>query len=239
MPTSLELIVSIHDVMPNTLGRVDRLLDRVDQADLSPATLLVIPGLDWRDSEIDHLRHYVDMGHELAGHGWVHRVDRVRGVWHSAHALLLSRNVAEHLALDPEGIRRLIADCFNWFARHDLPEPSTYVPPAWAMGSLPRRDMRDLGFRYFETLGGIYDSHTETFKVLPVIGFEADTWAREIALRLSNKLNVLLARGRGEARLAIHPADPELRLGNDLARWLETEGGESAQHKARRTTNAH
>jgi len=213
-------VVSIHDVMPETLPRVRALLARVERAGLAPATLLVVPGRDWSGADLDALRGMAARGHELAGHGWSHRVERFGSLRHRLHGLLLSRRAAEHLAHTREEVIGIVRDCRRWFDEQELPAPSLYVPPAWAMGAVPRRALDGLGFRYFETLAGIYDTRTQRFLRLPVVGFEADTRLRAVMLRLSNRVNRGLGRRAGAVRLSIHPFDAELRLSADLERCL-------------------
>lgn len=220
MARNFAWVVSIHDVMPETLPRVRSLLARVERAGLAPATLLVVPGRDWSDADLDALRRIAARGHELAGHGWTHHVERFGSLRHRLHALLLSRRAAEHLSHSHEQVLRIIRDCRQWFDDNELPSPSLYVPPAWAMGPVSRDEVRGLGFRYFETLGGIYDADTRRFMRLPVVGFEADTWLRAAALRLSNAFNRLLGRRAGAVRLSIHPFDAELELSDYLERCL-------------------
>lgn len=218
-------LVSIHDVMPETLDAVDDILQRIAGAGTPRSvTLLVVPGRDWSKDDIAVLRRWADAGHELAGHGWVHEVERIRGVRHRLHSLFISRNVAEHLALDEQGIRTLIEDCHAWFGRAGLPAPTTYVPPAWAMGRVDRDVLRELPFRYYETLSGIYDAATDTMTRIPLVGFEADTRLRAGLLRIFNAANRWLANRRGRLRLAIHPQDFRLRLADDLERMTVAVG---------------
>lgn len=217
-----DTLISVHDVMPETLERVAKILERLDDVGVGGrATLLVVPGKDWSDEGIALLRKWASEGHELAGHGWTHKADRINGLRHWLHARLISRNVAEHLALDEQGIRQLVADCHAWFGKMALPAPSLYVPPAWAMGSIDRAGLRELPFRYYETLSGIYDTEADEFIRSPLLGFEADTWLRAASLRLFNALNRMLAGVRGQLRLAIHPRDFELFLAGDLERSLQ------------------
>jgi predicted deacetylase len=214
------LLVSIHDVMPETLQRVEGLAGRLERSGKAPALLLVVPGRDWSTGQLDRLRQLESRGHALAGHGWHHQIERFGGLYHRLHSALLSRRAAEHLALSPTAIRALIIRCRGWFDQQRLPAPLTYVPPAWAMGSLPRKGLVGLGFRYYETLSGIYDTHTDRMHRIPVIGFEADTRPRAIALRCSNACSAAAARSSGQLRLAIHPRDETLLLSSDLDRWL-------------------
>ena len=88
------LLISVHDVMPETLGEVRGIVDAIERYGRRPATLLVVPGRDWKPAQIDELRRYRDRGHELAGHGWTHVAPQIRGFWHRLHSLTVSRNVA-------------------------------------------------------------------------------------------------------------------------------------------------
>lgn len=220
MRADITVHASLHDVMPQTLDRVEAFASRLEAAGLAPALLLVVPGCDWTPAQLDRLRALALRGHQLAGHGWHHRIARWGGLAHRLHGAILSRRAAEHLALEPQAIPALIRRCRNWFDHHSLPAPDTYVPPAWAMGAIRRRHLRGLGFRYYESLGGIYDAERDTMLRLPLVGFEADTPVRCLMLRGSNGVNAWLGRLRGELRLAIHPQDAQLLLADDLARWL-------------------
>jgi len=219
------LLVSIHDVMPSTLDRVERIFARLNPAGLSPVTLLVVPGTGWRDAHLDRLRAMLGAGAELAGHGWTHEVRQVRGIKHRLHSALISRRAGEHLALPPRRILRLMLENHRWFARHGLPEPRLYVPPAWAMGPIPRRLLDRLPFEFYETLAGVYSANDRLFHRLPMAGFEADTAFRAVTVGAFNRLNRAWARAGGRPlRLGIHPDDFELKLADDLQAMLETGG---------------
>ena len=221
-PAGIRLHVSVHDVMPDTLGAVGRCLERLGTAGLVPAELLVVPGLGWDAPALDALRGLVARGHRLAGHGWSHRARTRRSAYHRLHAALISRDVAEHLSRTDAERVALVARCHGWFAAHGLPAPTLYVPPAWALGGARLLDALPAGgFRRFETLTGVHDRALGTFTRLPLLGFEADTALRARAVRASNRLNLALARRAGVARLALHPHDFELRLAGDLERVLE------------------
>lgn len=214
-------LVSVHDVMPETLDPVARLLDLLDTQGVRPVTLLVVPGRDWQPAQIEQLRQWQARGHELAGHGWLHHVERPRGLYHRLHARFISRNVAEHLALDATGIAALIARNHAWFANHDLPAPSLYVPPAWAMGAIARRDLAALPFAHHEYLGGVLSARSGRFLPIPMLGYEADTPARAPVIRLWNHINRQRARASGWLRIGIHPWDLDLHLAEDLRRDLQ------------------
>jgi hypothetical protein len=152
----------------------------------------------------------------------MHEAATIQGLRHRLHSSLISRNVAEHLALDANGICALVEDCHAWFARQALPAPSLYVPPAWAMGPIDRRSLRALPFRYYETLTGLYDARDDRFAPLPLLGFEADTPGRAVSLKVLNAVNGWIGRCCGRLRLAIHPRDFQLFLASDLERRLRS-----------------
>lgn len=213
-------LVSVHDVMPETLVRVQHILGLCAAINPGPVTLLVVPGRAWDASGIARLHAWQAQGHRLAGHGWGHRVEHYGGLGHRLHGLLISRRVAEHLALDADGIARLIRRCHAWFADQGLGSPDLYVPPAWALGSIPPRNLARLPFTRYEVLTGVREAASARLRPLPLLGYEADTPARAPLIRLWNGLNRRLAKGQGRLRIAIHPRDPELALGSDLARDL-------------------
>ena len=211
-------LFSIHDVMPSTLDATEQIAARLSAAGIGKITLLVVPGTGWDDATLNRLRGLHDQGADLAGHGWRHRVERIRDLRHWLHSVFISRDVAEHLALDRGGVVKLMQDCYDWFVASGLPAPALYVPPAWAMGRARRDDLDILPYHRFETLYGIYDSDSRRFQRSPMIGFEADTPFRAFACRLWNRLN--LGSAKAPLRFSIHPGDPDLLLGDDLDRLI-------------------
>ncbi|WP_018716339.1 polysaccharide deacetylase family protein [Arhodomonas aquaeolei] len=215
----MRAVVSIHDVMPETLAPVREQLSLLAHHDIAPVTLLVVPGRDWSPDGLARLREWRARGHVLAGHGWHHHATAVRGCYHRLHAAVLSRQAAEHLALDAAEIRALVRRCRAWFADNDLGRPALYVPPAWALGPIRPAGLADLGFRYLETLTAVHDLRSGRRRRLPVIGFEADTPARAAVLRA---LDTTCSRWPGPVRIALHPRDHRLHLRGTLLRRLAT-----------------
>jgi hypothetical protein len=209
--------------MPETLVRVEEVLARLSALRISPEalTLLVVPGRDWQPDQIQALRDWSKKGMFLAAHGWQHEVPKIRGIKHRLHSLLISRNVAEHLALDSAGIRDLMIKSRQWFAQQDLPTPDLYVPPAWALGSISPDDLRDTGFSRVETFRGILDIPSGKRRNLPLTGFEADTRFREIAVSFWNRNQIARAQKHGDPlRIGLHPQDFQLRLRDQMRELL-------------------
>jgi uncharacterized protein len=225
-----QLLLSIHDVMPDTLDDVEHIVSELGDLGYGTVTLLVVPGSGWTADSLQRLAALSQGGAELAGHGWRHIVDDIRGLWHRVHSLLISRNVAEHLALSRSQIRSLVQQCYDWFAANDLPEPQLYVPPAWAMGRIDRSDLDQLPFNQYETLAGIYDAGARSFRRTAMVGFEADTAFRALSCRFWNRLNLRAAGTSKPIRVAIHPRDLHLLLADDLRGFLE-QGGQALSYR--------
>ena len=197
-------LISIHDVMPEALAAVDKLLQELGRIPADRITLLIVPGRSWT---------------QLAGHGWLHHCSKPRSLYHHLHSWVLSRDVAEHLSLASSQIHALIARCHDWFADQGLDTPTLYVPPAWAMGNINRSLLQALPFGQYETLGGVYHSDSDLFEKLPLTGYEADMPSRAVFLRAFNRYQRLrAAQARLPLRIGIHPRDLQYRLASDLRR---------------------
>jgi predicted deacetylase len=210
-------LFSIHDVMPQTLATVSELRERLLQQGRQPPALLVVPGREWQPAQLDLLRGWARDGSELIAHGWRHHCIP-RSLRHRLHALLISRDVAEHLAETADGVCRLMQRSADWFADRGLPVPDSYTPPAWALGMAPRH-LRRTPFQRVETLGGIHfvGPDAVVFRRLPLLGFEADTALRAGFLRQWNALQRRSATRRDRPlRIGLHPGDLQLRLAADL-----------------------
>ncbi|MEX0936114.1 MAG: DUF2334 domain-containing protein, partial [Gemmatimonadota bacterium] len=184
-------------------------------------TLLVVPGMAWDHEALGTVRAMVADGCGVAGHGWSHQAVPPANLYHRAHGALISRDQAEHLSRSAGELRRLVGRCHAWFDTIDLPEPELYVPPAWALGRLSRSDLAGLPFRWYEVLSGVLDAERADFRWMPLVGFEADTRVRALALGCTNALNVGITRFmRRPLRIAIHPQDLRLHLATRLRELL-------------------
>lgn len=216
----MRAVISIHDVMPETLHQVRTVLGELPEVCHKNLTMLVVPGRKWSATDIEQLRYWQARGYTLAGHGWHHEVQNISSLYHRIHSRLISRNVAEHLSLKPEELATLLQNNHKWFWDNDLDSPDFYVPPAWAMGRLGAEEMSASPFRYFENMGGIFDAKDRRFVSLPLAGFEADTPIRSRCLTVWNYCNYRFASKARPLRIAIHPNDFALRQAGQLKRML-------------------
>lgn len=216
----MRALVSIHDVMPETLERVERLLLLMPEPVRRATVLLVVPGRDWQPGQVAQLARWQSQGLELAGHGWTHRAERIRGWYHRCHSYWVSRHAAEHLSQPRAALRELLERNYRWFIGQRLRPPSLYVPPAWALGALTTEDLAASPFSFVETTRGLWHLPSGRRCALPLVGFEADIPGRAALLRAWNRANAVWATPSRPLRLSIHPYDDELMLSAELRRRL-------------------
>lgn len=217
----LQALVSIHDVMPSNLQQITELLEICARHNIRHPTLLVVPGLDWSDQQIEQLHGWQRAGCELAGHGWVHRCGRPTNLSHRVHSLVLSRDVAEHLSRSSAEVLELMSRCARWFEEHDFELPRLYVPPAWALGKVRADELLRQPFSMIETIRGVTFAHQQRHLRLPLLGFEADNQLRRVCLTSWNRLIRCSLRKTSCVRISIHPNDHRLLLADDLCRSLQ------------------
>ena len=56
MNSQSRAVLSMHDVIPETLSLVEDFLTLCRSYTIPPMTLLVVPGCDWRDVQLDRAR---------------------------------------------------------------------------------------------------------------------------------------------------------------------------------------
>ena len=220
-------LVSVHDLMPDTLNRVLDICRRLEALSV-PANkvyLLVVPGLAWNAKQLAALQSLQQQGYQLAGHGWYHHIHKKTSLKHYLHSAFISRNVAEHLSLSQAEITDMVNRNFAWFDEQNLAAPQLYVPPAWAMGKMSQAALRQLPFQYYEYSCGLMHAPSGQFKRLPLTGYEADRIWRVPVLWGWNKFNSHWLAKTAALRISIHPYDFDYYLkqyiSSDLARCTQ------------------
>jgi len=221
----MRTLVSIHDVMPHTMGEVAEQLKICRDLGVYNVTLLVVPGLDWSKVQIEQIRQWQAEGYELAAHGWHHKCRTISSLKHRLHSALLSRDVAEHLCLTSDQIAELMFRSGGWFEENGFKRPELYVPPAWALGEITDQALAETGFCMVETLRGVRFPEIGERVSLPLVGFEADTALRALALTLLNRMATHVSINR-LLRVSLHPHDHNLRL-RDSIRTILRQSDES------------
>ncbi len=222
----LSALISIHDLMPETMDRVERILNWLTKYKVPPVSLLVVPGKPWNAVQIDKLKSLSASGHELIAHGWRHETVPKK-IYHRIHSAFISQNVAEHLNLRSNEIKRLMQRSHDWFEENGLSAPVSYIPPAWALGPIYSEDLHQTPYALIETTSCIrllkQSTSGEIVIKLPLTGFEADTMIRANFLKTWNNLQTKKAKHSGlPLRISIHPNDLNLKLFNQLERIVKS-----------------
>ena len=212
--------ISIHDVRPNNLNKIIKIINLLfDKYNIRKITLLVIPGLNWNNKQIKILKTLQEKkGIELAAHGWYHKSNPIKTIYHYIHSKILSANSAEHLSRSKLSIIKLLKDSHSWFINQGLNSPTLYVPPAWALGNIDKEDLSALPFNEFEMISGIFINNKFIF--IPLIGFKTKTYFKFIIVKVLNFINYLSYSFFGLMRIAIHPDDFNLLLKGDIDKYL-------------------
>lgn len=212
--------ISIHDVCPSNLDRIHEIINRLSSKhNITKVTLLIIPGLTWSEEQINILKDWQSINKiELAAHGWLHQSTSSKNMFHRLHSKLVSNGCAEHLSKSKSEVIEIMTNSFNWFQENGLESPTLYVPPAWALGDVNKKDLESLPFNEVEVISGVFIN--SRFNFIPMIGFETKTYFRCFMVKILNGLNYMLYNLFGKIRISIHPDDFDLLLKKDIDKYL-------------------
>jgi len=209
------LVVSIHDVSPDTRDAVTFILSALARIGIRRTSLLVVPDYHRRgnitlDPEFcAWLREQVAAGHEPVLHGYFHERPR-----HSGETLrtrfftrAYTADEGEFFDLPPDDARNFL----KW-GRDELAQcagviPAGFIAPAWLLNPTAEDAARDLGFDYTTRLrtvsdlarGRLYQSQSLCWSV-------RDRWRRRVS-RLWNHLLFHALHPNSLFRISIHPVD--------------------------------
>jgi predicted deacetylase len=228
------VLVTIHDVAPPLMPKVERLWEICARHGVKPG-LLVVP--EWhgawpieKDQRcIDWVRARAEEGAELFLHGERHdEVGSPRGIADQVRAFGRTNREGEFLTLGLEQARARI-DRGLARLRALAMKPIGFVPPAWLARPDTHSAVRDAGLSVSEDDGTVY-----AFRVGRVIESPVVRWSSRGALRaygslLQAQLRWMLQRGNGVVRIALHPADLDhpataASVERTLDRWVSAFG---------------
>jgi uncharacterized protein len=244
------LVVSLHDVSPQTWEPCRRILASLDL----PVSLLVIPdhherGHFSKDSAFcSWLRERVAGGDEVVIHGYTHRRPQRRA--ESIFERLVTRGYTagegEFFEVSYDTARELVGRAREEFRAVGL-TPCGFIAPAWLLSESGERAIRELGLRYTTRLRTISD-----FTVNREWNAQSFCWSVRAGWRraLSVVWNAFLFHRLENApllRIAIHPVDfahptvwrqvmrlvssaSAARAATTYERWLGSEAVECEKH---------
>ena len=212
--TSRALVVSLHDVSPQTRAECVPILAELAALGVPRSSLLVIPDHHRRghflaDAECSAwLRALAAAGHELVMHGYHH--ERARRAGESMGAKLTTRiytaDEGEFFDLDRASASALVEKARADFRQLGV-EPAGFIAPAWLLSAEAEAALRELGCDYTTRLGSVVDLKSgRTFQSQSLVWSVRNAWRRQVSRAWNAFLFHRLA-GNLLLRISIHPVD--------------------------------
>jgi uncharacterized protein len=207
-----ELLVTIHDVTPALMPRVEQLWRLCESRRVIPG-LLVIP--DWHgvaamESEVSFgpwLRARAAEGAEIFLHGERHdEVGSPRALADELRAFGKTNKEGEFLTLGYDEARTRIDRGVARLRKMGL-DPVGFVPPAWLAKPDTHRAVKDAGLRVSEDDGAIYVHAPERTMKSPVVRWSGRGAVRAYGSVLFERLRWWTQRRERVMRIALHPGD--------------------------------
>ncbi|MEO7933493.1 MAG: polysaccharide deacetylase family protein [Chthoniobacterales bacterium] len=208
------LIVSLHDVSPQTFAASREILSDLDQAGISKVSLLVIPNHHHRGHFLqdaafcEWLQAMEKQGHEIVTHGYFHQ--RERTARESTRDKMITRfytadegefyDISETVALEK---MRQAQDEFGTLEIH----PVGFIAPAWLLSADAEKAARTAGFRYTTTLQEIRNLTKATAHHSQSLVYSVRSGWRRIVSLGWNRFLMARLQDNPVTRLGIHPPD--------------------------------
>ena len=214
-PLPRTLVVSIHDVSPQTRARTQAILDDLAHAGCPCVSLLVIPDHHHR-GRIDEVPGFANWivaqqvhGHETVLHGFFHQREK------TGRESLRMRLVTEHytagegefLDLGREVALERLRRGIRAFEHCGLGIPSGFIAPAWLLGVEAQEAVKMAGFRYTTRIGEVIDlQRNQEYRSRSLVWSVRAGWRRLASLAWNRSLLALALR-ESLLRIGIHPPD--------------------------------
>ncbi|MBZ8140119.1 DUF2334 domain-containing protein [Rubrivivax gelatinosus] len=208
--------VVLHDVAPSRWAGCTRVIAQCQQVARHagvtlPLTLLVVPEMHGEPASPEFLRwlrRQVQLGHELALHGYSHHDDGPRPKNLAEHLLRrwYTDNEGEFAALAHEPAAERLRAGLAWAEHHGLPIAG-FVAPAWLMSPGAWSAVRAAPFDYTCTLAGVHAlPGGEALHARSFVFSTRAAWRRQASLLWNRTLGLAQYRAPLQ-RFELHPSD--------------------------------
>ena len=221
------VLVTIHDVAPPLMPRVERLWELCKARGVRPG-LLVVP--DWHGVApiernaacVAWVRARAAEGTEVFLHGERHdEVGSPRAWSDELRAFGRTNSEGEFLTLDLAAARARIDRGLARLRAIGL-DPIGFVPPAWLAREDTHRAARDAGLAVSEDDGVIHAFRSSRTIRSPVVRWSSRGALRAYGSLVQAQLRWSLQRGAAVVRIALHPTDLDHpAVANSLERTLD------------------
>jgi uncharacterized protein len=162
LPPSKSLVVSLHDVAPSTLPKVEKQIAQLQRIGVSRTSLLVVPSYhsdrDIRDDPefCSRVRGLQGAGHEVVLHGFQHLIMEPTSVGDSRrwfYENLYTSREAEFLSLGSQAAEVRLRRGLEVFRDAGFGEKTPgFIAPAWLMNADVERSLKNMAFQYTNTI---------------------------------------------------------------------------------------
>ncbi len=206
------LLITIHDVAPALLPRVETLWRLCESRGVVPG-LLVVP--DWHGGTpmesdaafVAWVRARAAKGAEIFLHGERHdEVGLPRTFADAFRAFGKTNKEGEFLTLDSKGARTRIDRGVSRLRAMGL-DPIGFVPPAWLAKPETHAAVQDAGLFVSEDDGALYLHSPGRTVHSPVVRWSGRGFARAYGSVLFERMRWRLQRNAPVMRIALHPGD--------------------------------
>ena len=214
LPTRRALVVSLHDVSPQTREACTRIIDELAQLGVARTSLLVIPDHHRRgnvrsDPQLcGWLRDLANAGHEIVLHGYFHERARrsTEGLAAKITTRIYTADEGEFYDLDREEARGLYRRGQADLQAAGLAAPG-FIAPAWLLSDEAEAALREEGCAYTTRLSSVVVLQSRArHQSQSLVWSVRSGWRRKVSLAWNALLFRRLA-DRPLLRIAIHPVD--------------------------------
>ena len=133
-------MVTIHDVCPQYVSKINRIMRRLDKLDI-PYSIAVIPMYnEAKDNDIRNDKSFIDFllkdGKEFALHGFYHE---------------RNGNVEEFGSLTKKQAKGILSKGLTLFKKTGIGKTKIFIPPTWAVNKQTIEALENLKFEIIET----------------------------------------------------------------------------------------
>lgn len=208
------LVVSIHDVTPASLPRVEMILGELEKLRIHRTSLLVIPNYHERLPVLEHpqfsekLKALALNGHDIVLHGYLHKRKRRRGESFLKRMMtrVYTSDEGEFYDISEERAMKKILQGLSDLRSCGL-NPNGFIAPAWLLSAGGEAAARTLGLQFTNRLGSTVDLQQGTIvKSQSLVWSVRSPWRITASIKWNRSLESRL-KPNPLMRLSIHPVD--------------------------------
>ena len=208
------LVVSVHDVSPQTQAACDAILKDLAAVGLKECSLLVVPDYHGGGNFLEDpafcewLKEQDAAGHEIVIHGYYHLRGRrtSEGLRTIFATRIYTADEGEFYDLDAATTTKLVLRARAEFEQLGL-KPEGFIAPAWLLSDAAAGVLRDLGCEYTTLLGEVRDlRNAKSYSSQSLVWSVRSAWRRVVSIAWNAVLYRTLA-SNPLLRISIHPVD--------------------------------